>query len=390
MEPDLLAVSCERVKTGVLRLLARPDQWRSKVLLRLHPASAARAGLEVASTRYTDHWQYDIEVPEQVDPTQLVRVLVHVILTEIANRTSGSHPPEVPIWLIEGMTAELLGANGPDLVSRPNALIGKAGAAWGQLSPSTRMQWPADNAKALRAQLSLTSPPTFNDLSLPSGTWFSAERVGVYRAGAQLLLEELTRLPEGPSMLNSMLAQLTTTLNWQTAFLRAYATHFQRLLDVEKWWAVTLAQFTGRDESQAWPLEVSLQRLDAVLRVQAEVRTMPHELPQRSNLSLQQVILQWDGQQQARVLVTRLGQLRALQLWAKAEVLPLVRAYYLTLHAYLDQRARFPYPAGLRGQAAVDYRVLLRDTTHRLDELDARRSDVAAALTAASVAPRQP
>ena len=52
---------------------------------------------------------------------------------------------------------------------------------------------------------------------------------------------ELLRLPDGRACLQRMLAQLPQHYNWQFAFLEAFHARFERPLDVEKWWALSLA-----------------------------------------------------------------------------------------------------------------------------------------------------
>jgi len=52
-------------------------------------------------------------------------------------------------------------------------------------------------------------------------------------------------LENGRACLREMLAQLPAFYNWQFAFLKGFQPWFQRPLDVEKWWALTVVRLPG-------------------------------------------------------------------------------------------------------------------------------------------------
>jgi hypothetical protein len=386
LEPDPLAVSCERVKDALLRQLGAPDRWLGQVHLWLSPNPAVVDLPPVVATRYPEAWRYDLHLPQQADPKALVRALLYTLLREIAERSPGSHAAELPIWLVEGLTGELLTTAGPDLVFQPNALMAKAGDRWAQVQPSIRNQRLADTRAGLRNRLRSHPPLTFNELSLPTPGLLHGENLRTYQACAQLFFQELQRLPRSQAALGAMLSQLTQTLNWQTAFLRAYEPWFPRLLDVEKWWAVTLAQFTGRDELHAWPREVSLDQLGQLLQVPVEVRARPQDLPQRRTVSLAQVIREWDYGWQTTILRQKINLLMALETDVPLDMVPLVEAYLNTLAGYLERRSRFPAAGALSGRATVEFGLLRRDTLRRLAALDRQRAKLAAAAAPAASA----
>jgi hypothetical protein len=377
LEPDPVAVSCERIKDALLQELGAPDRWQGQIHLWLRPVMSLGEPLRVASTRFADRWQHAVQLPEQVEATVLVRLMVQALLTEIATRWPGPNPPEIPIWLVEGLTGRLLARAGPDLALEPNALINKVGEFWGQVLPSTRHQRPAEVTAALRRQLQSRAALTFTELSLPSTEMLTGENLDHYRACAQLLVGELLRLPNGPQTLWAMLQQLTQHLNWQTAFLLAYQAHFPRLLEVEKWWALTVTQFTGRDEANAWPLPTSLQKLEDLLQVSMEIRTGPNSLPRRVVVPLQQVLGGWEFAQQIQLLQLKLHQLEFLQARMPPELLPLVSNYLATLKRYLEGRMLPSMARGHQRQAPVPATALLRQTLRALDELDRQRAKLA-------------
>ena len=375
VQPDPLAVSCERIKSALLRELGAPDRWRGKVHLWIKPGTSPEAPLRVLSTRFTDGWQHSIQVPDEIDASALLRVVIQALLTEIASRYPGEHAPEIPVWLLEGFTGELGASVGPDMIVKPSALLSKVGQSWGQLEPNSRNQRMTDDIDALQARLRESPPLSFNQLSFPAPQQLMGPGLLGYQASARLFLRGLLRLPGGKQALWSMLSQLTQRLNWQTAFLTAYQGQFRRLLDVEHWWALTLVRFTGRENTSAASREVSLERLSDVLHVRVEVRTSPKSAPRRTSISLQQVIRDWDGARQQQVLRFKLSQLRTLQLEAPADVASLLGEYISVLGGYREQRFRAGPTSGRRGQGTAESQVLLRDTLRRLDELDRKAAN---------------
>ena len=377
LEPGPLAVSCERIKDALLQELGAPDRWQGQIHLWLRPGLRPSEPLRVVSTRFADRWQHALQLPEEVEATALVRIIVQVLLTEIATRSPGPNPPEIPIWLVEGLTGRLLARPGPDLVLEPNPLYNKVNDFWGQVLPSTRQQRPADVSAALRRQLQSRAPLTFTELSLPTAEMLTAENLDNYRACAQLLVGELLRLPNGPQTLWAVLQQLTQHLNWQTAFLLAYQAHFPRLLAVEKWWALAITQFTGRDEANAWPLLTSLQKLQDVLQISLEIRSGPNELPRRVAVPLQQFLGGSAFAQQSPLLQFKLRQLEFLRARVPPELVPLVSNYLATLGRYLAQAVLPSMAGGYQQEAPLPAKALLRQTLRALDELDRQRAKLA-------------
>src|SRR5205807_476009 len=80
----------------------------------------------------------------------------------------------------------------------------------------------------------------------------------------------------------------------QFAFLRAFQAHFQRPLDVEKWWTLQVLHFTGRDLTQTWPADESWKKFDEIIRSTVQIRVGTNELPLRAEISLQAIIREWD------------------------------------------------------------------------------------------------
>jgi hypothetical protein len=186
-----------------------------------------------------------------------------------------------------------------------------------------------------------------------------------------LFVGELLRLPDGRACLRTMLAELPQHYNWQVAFLRAFHAFFERPLDVEKWWALTVAQATGRDVAQSWTLEESWHKLDEAIHSPVQVRTSANELPLHADASLQTVVREWDSVRQTQALGSTLRELGLLRLRVAQEFVGLVQDYSQALETYLQQRDHTGSILPLMRKAGR--RRAAEAAIQQLDALDARR-----------------
>lgn len=170
--------------------------------------------------------------------------------------------------------------------------------------------------------------------------------------------------------MNAFIRNLHRHYNWQVAFLDTYQAHFSSLLDLEKWWALQVAHFTGRELDVTYSYDDSLARLHQVVRVPVEVRLATNDLPLRGAVPLQTVIQEWDGNRQVRALEQTYSDLALLRARAAPEVLPLLDDYRLTIEHYLKNRNRagIYLPKGTNRQASLIQ--LIRRTVRSLDRLD--------------------
>ncbi len=389
LEIDPLAVSCERVKTALLLRLGVSDQWRGKIAVRIRPARRTVPAVVVTSSRYSDGWIYGVDVAEEVEPEEVLRGLVRVLLLEIANRYPGPCNVELPFWLVEGLARDLLTVEGADLILQKNPLVGKVGQSWGQLQSSARSRLLVEQTLELRKFLLASPALTFDELCLPSAKHLSEEGLPHYRASAHLLVKELLRMPQGSQTIWNMLSLLPRALNWQTAFLHAYSARFSTLLDAEKWWALSVVQFTGRDGAYAWSVPRTLERLGDALQISVEVRRSPNEAPQRSSVSLEEVIRNWGRGPQRTALLGVLSRLRAVGSSAAKQTYPVVQGYQNLLAGYLHRRDRLPKGNEAKGMGSAEANILLRDTLTRLRELEQARARLQAAASGPVSAPSQ-
>jgi hypothetical protein len=371
VEPALLAVTCDRVKQALLRELDCPDQWRGKIHFFIRFTPIKNPQVTIQSQFYSDGWQGQVEVPDEIQPDKLVRTIVQVLLLEMANRTPGSGLAEIPLWLTEGLTQLLLRSVGPNLV----------------LQPQTRLllrETKADPLLSARIHLRQRQALSFSELSLPATAQFAGEAWENYQDGAVLLVHELRRLPNGRERLLAMLSELPQCLNWQTAFYRAFHSFFQQPIDVEKWWAVAVINAAGREQWQSLPTELTLEKLDAVLRLSVQVRPTPEALPAPANLTLQEFIQQWEYAAQRVLLPSKIGQLAALHSSAAPQLAPLIHQYREALQWYLQQHSKSGADSLAAAAQPIRPILLVRRTVQKLNALDKQREVFRSELLAAS------
>jgi hypothetical protein len=397
LNPELLAVSAERIKQALLRELGVNDRWSGKIYLGIMPAVAPDGPIQFTSEYYLSGWVYRLGMPESVEEMKLVRALVQTLLLEFANRNASSRSAEIPLWLAEGLTQKITARATDGLILQPSESLGlnpegqPVGPGRWIVSAqrgTTKVARRTDPMTAVRAVLSERAPLTFAELSFPSPEQLTPENVGIYQASSHLLLNELAVLPEGRPSLAALLQQTSQFWNWQTAFLKAFHKHFASLLETEKWWAVTLARFTGRDEWQALPRAVALQKLEDVLRIHVQVRASTNQVPSRTVMTLEEVIRDMEFSRQKEILPRTVGQLAMLRLRMPPDVVPLVDAYREFLQSYLHQRNQAGYAPVRKGQPVASIRLLIREALKRLESLERQRQGLAPEEPNASLSSR--
>ena len=360
LQPALLAVTAERVRQPLWRGLGLDpmSQWRGRIYLALHPAASLDENVAIISTRFAGVWNYRVELPDVLSRTRLTRALTGVVLLELANRdNAGDRSAELPAWLTEGFARQLFSENLEMIMVPPDRLVNGL--------PESRMTVVERGVDALAtARPILQDHPalTFDQLNWPSGAQLNGDDGGVYRASAQLFVNQLLGLDHGAEHLRAMLQMLPRCYNWQTAFRSAFAEDFPRPIDLEKWWALQTASFAASDAGPLWTPAASRDRLHEVLSVPVEMRSAPTNLPAYAVVSLQAVIRNFDFNRQTAILQTKL---RDLQLagWRMApQFAGLTDAYHRALANYLG---------GRKGVAPSKKKVAA--ALKQLDALDARR-----------------
>ncbi len=121
LDPNILAVTCERVKQGLLRELTLADLWRGRIYIEINSALSTNLAPLIMAKPYLDGWHYQMELPRRIDKTKLLRGLIQALLLEIANRNAALRSAEIPLWLSEGLSQQLIKSSELDLVlSQPH------------------------------------------------------------------------------------------------------------------------------------------------------------------------------------------------------------------------------------------------------------------------------
>ncbi len=334
LDPTLLAaVSCERVKKALLEQLGARDQWRDRIALNMRHAQSLNDAIVITPLRFDHDWLYRVELPDLVDRAQLISALVQVLLLETANRQT-AQSAEIPLWLVQGLSREVQLSAQADLIVEPPTR-GSGANPLRYLFNSSRRTDPLAQAHDV---LQIVPPLTLEQLSWPADWQFIGEAGEAYRCSAQLFVHDLFNLHDGRAAMRALLPELPQHLNWQMSFLQAFHANFANQRELEKWWALDVVQFTGRDLTQTWPSDVSWNKLDEVLHQSVEIRAGLKDAPLRSQVTLATVIHDWDVPRQKTVLRDKSQQLAILRLRVSQDLVYLVDDYRRVLDNYLYKR----------------------------------------------------
>ncbi len=382
INPQTLAVSCDRIKSEILKWLDAPDVWRAgggrigKIYVQIDATIRTNTAPSVAARSYENGWQYHVHVPKALAEDRLVRGIVQAVTMELASRRGNQRAGEPPLWLVEGLTQVVLASVPEGVILEPQT---RTGADY-------RGTEPLD---ALRDQLTRRAPLAFHELGQPDFSRMGAAEWKHFSASAHLAVRELVRLPQGPTRFATWLGTMQQHWNWQTGFLESFSPPFRSLLDVEKWWALTVANFTGRNQASAWPPEFALRKLEETLQ---PIGVLPGAGSRPSRLSLENVLLTWDFPRQQPLLRQLLQQLNAIRIHSPPTLSPLAFRYLDLLEEYSQARSRIGFSPGFRGQPMASVKLVVREAVGRLRELEAERARLAAELAQpqANPAPESP
>lgn len=370
LDPNLLAVSCERIKQVLLGELGLPDLWRGRIYVGINSSMASNQPPVIGAKVYTDGWVYRLELPRQIERLKLVRGVAQVLLMELANRNAGLRSAEIPLWLSEGLSQHLMNSAETDLVlSQPRWTVNNINVNW-----LARKAVRRDPLKDARERLRTHAALSFSKLGDPAPDQLPEEPWKTYQVCSQLFFTQLAQLNGGRAALVQFLWLLPHHLNWQTAFLTAFKPQFPRLLDVEKWWAVVLVHFTGLDPMNSWSREVAAQKLDDALRPPVLVAANRKDLPHRARMTVQQIISEWDYLRQRIILKQTATQLLMMRFKTPVEMAALVDEYRATLDNYLTRHDQLGAARSLPGSPPTRADLLARDVVKRLNELDQQRA----------------
>ena len=379
LEPTFVGVSCERIKQSLLGELGPAAPWQVRIYVEVRPARITGQPVTITSEHFSNGWQYQVELPAAIERERYARAIMQVLLLERANRGSSGRLAEIPVWLTEGLTQRLLASKEIEIIlPPPHDTVN--GLSFSSTRVTQRVDDPVGHA---RKQLHGQTPLTFEQLSWQAEDELSGAPAQLYRASAQLFVGELLRLRDGRACLATMLARLPRYQNWQLAFLEAFHNDFERLLDVEKWWALGCVkspeQFPARQLAQKPPAESTWDDLDQALHTTVPSTPGSRASQCGTNLTLQTIISEWDHVQQLQTLTPKVQQLGLLRSRLSPDLAMLLQEYGQSLEIYLQNR-HWSRPVNLFGVRAGLSRGA-RETLERLDALDARREALRPAKT---------
>lgn len=379
LAPALLAVSAERIKQTLWRELGvdSATPWRGKIFLAVHSARSLDENVTVLSEHFINGWDYHVALPDVLPRTRFVRAMTSVVLLEFANRNAGDQSAEIPAWLTDGLSQQLLATGAVEIVLSSPARA-RDGLLESRMIATERGLDPLARAR----EVLLDHPAlTFEQLSWPTDAQVSGADGGVYRASAQLFITELLKLKNGPAHLRTMLQASPGYFNWQTAFQNAFRADFAQPRDVEKWWALQVIDFAAHNPGPTWTPATSREKLDQILSVAVDFRATSNALPVHADVSLQAVIRNFDSARQMAILQTKLRDLELAQFRMARPLAALTAGYRAALVDYLSQSQETAPTSPLgRHSLAVSKKAGASDTLKKLDALDAQRRAVEATI----------
>jgi hypothetical protein len=331
LEPQFVAVSAERTKQAVWRLIDFDGQWAQPIAITLRRPRTANDAVGVSHDRIGTRPGYHLDMPAVVAREKYLRALVQAVLLEFAERKTPERTVEIPDWLTEGLTYHLLCNHSTELLlSAPRHHDN--GLPLDRTFTEYRQSSPMEKAHKV---LVGTTPLSFEELSWPTPAQLKGESRPRYQASAQVFLGSLLRLPGGAACLRNFLLALPDHQNWQMAFLAGFEPHFKRPLDIEKWWVLEGLNFAQRDLTQTWPYAQSWEKLDAALIETVDRFVSTNQLPERSQLSLTEAVRTLNAARRQEVLERKSTELKALHLRIAPELAPLTANYIAAIDTYL-------------------------------------------------------
>ncbi|HEY6229056.1 MAG TPA: hypothetical protein VI282_18200 [Verrucomicrobiae bacterium] len=359
--PEFLVVTAERVRQALVAEIPALAEARSPIHIAIIDTAGADSPVTIASSRFADGWKYEMAVPRVAEQSRLVKGFMNALLLQYANHGS-ERSAELPAWLTEGLAEQLYFSIGPSFV------ISRAPTAW---ESSTR-----DINHWTREMLRTNALPSFQELTMAAVPPDNTLQQSVYLAGAHLLAHALLQAPNGRQHFAKFLRSLPHTWNWQTAFMHSF--EFHRMLDVEKWWSLTTIEFTTRDQRQAWSQEMSLRKLDELVRVRVEYRDATNALPEVRLVDVKAILEQNDAGLQQQALQEIVSQLKYTVPHMAQPVAAIALSYEKTLEGYLQNRGRkVVVRPGLPTTPAALSQSQKSDLLRRLAALDQQRRALA-------------
>ena len=357
LNPQLAAVSAERIKGAVLRILKKKDQWRGQIHIYLASPRKWKGATEIRPIPFKDGWRYGVIVPEEIEWQRFVRTVTGAVLLELVNRGDAQSFIEPPLWLTEGIS-ELLE------VDPGRALVLESDRTY--TSSNSR----SDLSKEARMLLKGQPVMDWTELSTADASTLKDENdYSRFKGSAVLLTDLLLVQPGGQEKMGKFVDSLGSVLNWQTAFLKAFQADYRSLLDVEKWWAVTDAANAINGSTGLWPRDIIMAHLSEIFTETVGPKEADRAGAGRRSMTLSQLIVGWDFTSQREVLDRKMNQLRQLLSHSDRNLAPLVEDAYRVLNQYLEDRANAGKDPEKRSELEARGNLLAQSAARRLNAI---------------------
>lgn len=369
LTPDLISLTAERIKEGIIESLGIQDTWRNKIRITLSTGNRKNPPFVTVPTRFANGWGFRVFLKPKIREDIWIRNLVHVILLEMVNRPSPEHMCDPPTWLIEGIRQSVVHSSLVDhsLTVGDMIEVGNPNNNLGNPVPWFYKRKPTFVAKEfLRTQAPLSADQIFQanpDLAASYN----------FKHCSHLMFAEMVQMHDGITSIQRFIEQLPNYFNAQTAFHKAFAQRFPNMLELEKWWAVVTASVTQYNEKRRWDMEKSLTELGGILNPPAKVAMSKESLPTWRKFTFKDVLAYWSGEARDSQLDHITQQLQLLKAQSLLEVMPLVDQYLTLIRQFKGHLAQVGYAPDKRGQLVARESQIINRTLRNLAQLEKER-----------------
>lgn len=364
IDPNFAVVIAERIKDRFLFLLNMSDRWKGRIFLTILPARTHFDPVFV-NAQYSDAgWMYYVDMPSYIPLNKLIRVIVDVLLQELADRTAGSKPAELPPWLAPAIAFQIQYEATDISLMEP-------------FTKKTRVEKRKNPLDLIRHHLQNTRAPSWEELCWPMDEDLADfSPTNRYNMCSFLFYHQLMRTPDAVNHLHKFFEISPSYWNWQVAFIKAFEPMFYSMRDVEKWWSVTLSAFTGITEFKTLTAEQTITQLDDILDSPLKIPVSTNEPPVIQRMPLQSIILNYGINQHKGIIRQKIADLISLRQRSHPALISLIDDYRNVLEDYLRKRVSAGYEPELPRLPRANPRSVVQQTIRRLDELDLIRSDI--------------
>ncbi|MCX7872527.1 MAG: hypothetical protein N2487_04510 [Verrucomicrobiae bacterium] len=364
IDPNFLVVVSERIKDRFLFSLNLEDRWKGRIFLTIFPARSHFDPIFVNAQHTDAGWMYYVDLPSRIQINRLIRAMVEVLLQELADRSAGSKPAELPPWLAPAIAFQMQ-FDAPDIsIMEP-------------FSKRVRVDKRRNPFDLIRSHFRTERPLSWEELCWPGDEdLLDYSITNRYSMCSFLFFSHLMRLPEANAGLRKFFTISPSYWNWQVAFVKAFEPQFYSMRDVEKWWAVTLAGYIGVSQFKTLTPEETISQLDDILDSPVKAPAETNQPPIIERILLQSIILNYKINQHKQLIRQKIADLTALRHRAYPSFVGLIDDYRTALENYLRRRVAAGYEPDLPRLPRENPKTIVQQTVQRLDELDFIRSDL--------------